>query len=651
MPPMRPLPSRWLLVLLLVVFAVTALLWAFVSMPTWGPDEGSHYEYAQFIVANGRLPIYGQDVYAYDPTRLQAHANYPPLYYLAAALVLAVTGIAPGLVPLMALRVMSIGLSIGTLALTYRLAREVLPARPYVALVATAVVGFAPMFTYLSATINSDNLINLVYAIWLCVAVRGINSTPDRRWYLTLGAVLGVGLITKYSIAPAVVLSAILLFVLAHRQPQAGWRHLVRSAAWTGAAMLLLSGWWFARNWFVYGDVLNSSSPFVAKLSPYAARGSLLEMLTTLTPVPGAFLPTLVQSFIGTFSYMNIYLPAILYGVVAVIGVIGLAGCVWKLHAAWRRCEVPINALFFACAALMNLIFVALYAYAVDYQAQGRYLFPSLSIVAIAVVVGWDHVMRRLRLGALAAPMLISLVLMVNTIALVRTLAPAEHERYIRARAARADYAPQPVTATQPVTLSLTLANPRAERLDVLISVPDDFQGNLSWELSADQQRLAETTQSPQAAGLALYRARLPDTVTLTPNRTYTLQLSASGTGTPPAVYAATADQLGLESAADLNMQVIYSVGLDQATFSRWWYSVRSAPPQADRTRAQALLYPLALAAMLVLLIAVWRGMQVYSWRAGLVVVAIVAITALCAIPVGTSASHIPRIDVTLAAP
>ena len=58
----------------LILSAVTALLvvWSLAVPIFESPDEGAHWQYARYLNAHWRLPIYGSDF---------VEANSPPLYY------------------------------------------------------------------------------------------------------------------------------------------------------------------------------------------------------------------------------------------------------------------------------------------------------------------------------------------------------------------------------------------------------------------------------------------------------------------------------------------------------------------------------------------------------------------------------------------
>lgn len=212
---------KYSLPLLLLAYFCNTLLWGVVTRIGHPPDEFSHFDYIRHIAINHSLPVYGQTRYVFDPAQLQRHASMPPLYYLLCTPIQMALSNASVTQQILALWVFTILLGAFTVWLVYSLGRLLVPARPAFALAAAALVGFNPMFTHLSASVNSDNLINLIYAALVVWLAKGLlkRVAPQRVWLRGLGALLGAGLITKQTILMGGVVSACVLLWLAWQQP------------------------------------------------------------------------------------------------------------------------------------------------------------------------------------------------------------------------------------------------------------------------------------------------------------------------------------------------------------------------------------------------------------------------------------------------
>jgi hypothetical protein len=220
-----------------------------------------------------------------------------------------------------------------------------------------------------------------------------------------------------------------------------GWRHtpvderrgyrretLVQVAT-IGAVVLLLAGWWFVRNAFLYdGDFLGlrtSAQQGTLYAHEFAKPGAssaigrgwtLWQMLFR----KGWILVTGMSS-IGVFGYMNEPMPAPIYAVYATIAVVGillvLVPAIARLIASRRTnpggsdVTGQVHDLLtlpgftrwgrrlFETALLVAIpIPVALsmyHSYTQDYQPQGRYTLPMLLAVAYFVTKGFQRFLTR----------------------------------------------------------------------------------------------------------------------------------------------------------------------------------------------------------------------------------------------------------------
>ncbi|MEP7187702.1 MAG: glycosyltransferase family 39 protein, partial [Roseiflexaceae bacterium] len=206
------------LALLLLAFFFNTLLWAYVVEPGQAPDEWDHFDYVRHLVATHRLPIYGQTPRFSNPNALNSETQQPPLYYLLATPFYLLGG-QTITSQVIAVRVLSVLLGTATVALTYALGRAIAPKRRAFALALAGIVGFNPMFTYMSAAISNDVLINAIHPallLLLCYLLR--KRSISGQWLLGLGALLGVGLLAKFSIVGGILASGVVLVVLAWRQ-------------------------------------------------------------------------------------------------------------------------------------------------------------------------------------------------------------------------------------------------------------------------------------------------------------------------------------------------------------------------------------------------------------------------------------------------
>jgi hypothetical protein len=306
--------------------------------------------------------------------------------------------------------------------------------RSAIPLLAAALVAFNPQFVFISALVTNDALLVALSAVLLWLVVRNAerrssgtaeHSSAMRRTAIAnaaaLGVVLGLALITKQSaiaLAPIALLSVLQLDNRRPKeQPDGGSRFSLpprRLLAWAPilvfiAATLLVSGWWYARNLRLYGDLFGlgafqaefATQPFMAG-SLDAWRGALVQ---------------LHASFWARFGWMNVLPPSWVIGFFLAIEALALAG--WLAYAIERRKGMVYRAPtkdagnglrllstvlrpagWWPLLALPALAFcwVVSFALATGLVAwQGRLLFPALPALAILLAMGIGNLRVRIQ--------------------------------------------------------------------------------------------------------------------------------------------------------------------------------------------------------------------------------------------------------------
>lgn len=127
-------------------------------------------------------------------------------------------------------------------------------------------IALLPQFCFTNAHVGNDSALNLAATAAFYVWVRGLRHPEFDRRLLGAGAMLGLALLCKLTAVVLIPgLSLVLLFRMFQVRPSAlavsNW--LKRSLnMMTGATLgvVLVSGWWFARNLFVYGEPSGTSA-------------------------------------------------------------------------------------------------------------------------------------------------------------------------------------------------------------------------------------------------------------------------------------------------------------------------------------------------------------------------------------------------------
>ena len=342
--------ERLILRLILVLFAALATTYALVVPPFEASDELWHYPLVRHLADGNPLPVQVTDPAEAGPWKQQA--SQPPLYYyLGAAATFWIdtadmdtvrwlnphvdNGVItsdgnvnlaihdPALNPwqgtllaVTVVRLLSVLLGCAAVYLTYRLAQLIVPDRPELALGATAVLAFLPMFVFISGAVNSDNLIIPLAALacWLMIDAV-VRPQPGRRIrrFLAIGVVSGLAALSKI---PGVALLALALgtaYIVAWidgdrpLSPSGLLRSGRRAALLFISAALpaaAIAGWWYVRNVVLYGD-WNGWSAFIAVLGQRAHPASLAQLWDERWGF--------MLSFWGLFGGVNVPLPTWIY--------------------------------------------------------------------------------------------------------------------------------------------------------------------------------------------------------------------------------------------------------------------------------------------------------------------------------------------------
>jgi 4-amino-4-deoxy-L-arabinose transferase-like glycosyltransferase len=288
------------------------------------------------------------------------------------------------------IRVLSIAFGLGTIWVTARLG--LLLFGQWVGLLAAALTAFNPMFLFVHAAVNNDSLAILLGSLGLFLLVGLWRRPADQRsWQqiAVLGIVLGLGTLTKLSLLGLLGLSVLALALLAWQQRKL--RFFVQGTALLLAGVLVVAGWWFLRNWRLYGDP-TALRAFVA------VQGSRESPITWQDWLGES--GTLYRSFWGLFGGVNVPAPELYYAFCNAMVIVATVGVFLWL---WRaRGQTPAG--FWLLPAWALLVFVALIRWNITSTAfQGRLLFPALGALNVLWALGLLAWLRREWQPALAA--------------------------------------------------------------------------------------------------------------------------------------------------------------------------------------------------------------------------------------------------------
>jgi 4-amino-4-deoxy-L-arabinose transferase-like glycosyltransferase len=390
--PPRPHAAGALAFICIAYVALAA--WYAASIPFGqAPDESAHLPYVAYVADHGALPIFRAGVGSYE-------YHQAPLYYAAAVPAYLIgRAIAPGH-EYLAVRLFGILLGLGVICFSYLLGQVFCLGKAWLTVGVAGFVAFLPMHVALSASVTNDIGTEVPFAAGLWQMSVAMRDGWSWRRVIVVGVLSGLAVLMKSS--GLALLPVAWLAVLLSGRESGARRTAVRIAGLT-IAMLAVSGWWFVRNWILYGDPL-AWGAFMETFKGAPTRHSApWQSLSTFNYV----LVVLGWTFASFWGVFGTWKPAAfmptwgVYMPLAVITAAGLAGLWLELvdGRAWDRWRKR-------AAVVLTVAFVLVLASFIRFnlsffQAQGRYLFLALPVIAIALMAGWGRFFpERLRTAA-----------------------------------------------------------------------------------------------------------------------------------------------------------------------------------------------------------------------------------------------------------
>jgi 4-amino-4-deoxy-L-arabinose transferase-like glycosyltransferase len=443
------------------MFITLGITYSLVTPIFEAPDEIYHYFFIKHLADGKGLPVQNPD----DTGLWEQEGSQPPLYYLMGALATfwidtsdaedllwrnpqanIGTPLDPGnknvivhtqresfpfrgtTLAVHLVRLLSVLLGAGTVFLTYCLALEVFPNHEHLAVGVAAINAFIPQFLFISGAINNDNLVTFLSSLALLLLIRNtqypISNTKwilGSRYWILLGFVLGLACLSKLAGLGLLILTAIILIAEAYRRRST--RPLVGGVI-AFAIALAVAGWWYVRNWALYGDPtgLNMMLAVVGRGSPPS----------NLSELWGEF-RGLRMSFWALFGWFSILVAPAAYVILDAASLLALVGLVvWfvRRFASRQAVDFPtenppspspslrgrgVGLLLERLSPCVLILWLAIvFAGLVRWTwttpgSQGRLLFPAISALCILLMLGLSQLVPRRHTRILVSVMSLSM--------------------------------------------------------------------------------------------------------------------------------------------------------------------------------------------------------------------------------------------------
>ena len=365
-----------------------------------GPDEQMRYLVPQFIYNYGRLPV-GTDPEIQNSIWGTSYGFTPTLCYVLPALFMKVgafLGISEEMLYLPA-RLAGVAYSLGVAAICKKIGNLLFSDRG--AWMLTAFIMLLPQYVFVTSYVNSDSFSMLGTAVLIWQVIKG----RERKFPISSCIGIGVGvslcLLSYYNAYGIILVLCIYccIVLLSDWAEKKKGRKLFGCLGIMILTVTILAGWWFVRNYILYnGDFLglhssNASMELHAvdgmrpsqRQSPAELGMSVWQML-----IKTNWLRWTLDSFIGVFGDMSIWLSRWVYNCYLAIILTGLAG-----NFLSKNKEEKVDLVFsvaMVTAVLATAAISLYYSWHVDFQPQGRYILPMLFPLSILIFRGYGRI-------------------------------------------------------------------------------------------------------------------------------------------------------------------------------------------------------------------------------------------------------------------
>lgn len=387
-------------------------IWAYVQDLNVSPDELMRYQIPEYICKYGSLPHGGEEAIRH-PLWGISYGFSPILSYMISALFMTITGFftTSSKALLMSARMVSVLFGVGTVWCAIRIGKKLFAKSHYRNLF-IVLVALLPQAVFITSYVNNDSMAifstAFIVFMWICC----IESNWSYKTCIGLAIGISVCALSYYN-AYGFILCSIILFFMSYwlnNRVDKNVKEFLKKGCFISIIVLLLTGWWFIRNYIIYGgdflgmSISNQYAEIYAAIEfkPSNRKTSVNQGLSLYNMLfHQGWLTVVYRSFIGCFGFMEYSLPTWMYIVYTIIFGGGLIGYVInavpilriRKNGKWNSKAILGGIMLISCIIpnLLNMY----YSYTNDFQPQGRYSLPMLIPFMYFVVLGIEKILEK----------------------------------------------------------------------------------------------------------------------------------------------------------------------------------------------------------------------------------------------------------------
>jgi len=377
-------------------------------------DEEWHFAYSVYLIDHHTPPPLDGDIEANPAEQIAGH---PPLYYFLASRLLLWTKLdqerpelkrnpfwaypAPGTVndnknrfthpanelllqenrSFYLLRLLSLLLGVGAVIGAYTIASS-LAYPPWVGLTAAAGVAIMPQYLYIASSVSNDSLMASLSTLAIITLILAIRPGAKWRLWIIFGILAGLATLTKSSGLILEITGVVGAMLYAFRKRS--WRSGGIAAGSILLTLIIIVGWWYARNAILFHDPLGSH---IHQLK--MGRKTPLS----LSQIIGQW-RFIERSFWAAFGRGNVLLPASLYWGGRIAEIAALIGLGVIMIVERKKSNARKLGLWLLLMLVAGFVFsLGLWTMTIR-GSLGRLLFPAISVISLLMVIGLSRIRR-----------------------------------------------------------------------------------------------------------------------------------------------------------------------------------------------------------------------------------------------------------------
>lgn len=445
------------LLLVLAGVFIFYTFWAVIQPFGVSPDESMRYDVVRYMVEHMKIPD-GRAEEIRSSIWGISYAYFPILPYMIMAIPAKIASLFTDSILIQVIASRMVNVCAGTIMamFVWKIARESFEGK--FRWLFFSLITFLPGLVFLHSYVNTDSMalmgISWIVYLWIMVLKHGW----DFNRCIQMGFAISVCTLSYYN-SYGFILCTIIFFIttmIIFQNGKFDYKLFFSRGCIIAAIVLLLCAWWFIRNYILYdGDFLGMTITDVyaeiyarpdlkpsVRQTPQTMGMSVLDMMLYQPGMmPHNWLGMVIVSFIGTFGYMDIFMPMSLsyfYVIIFAIGGLSALPVMYSaiFHRGSRTKKVERNKettvvtytyvtskkekgkrAFILCMIISIIIPVILairYSYSSDFQPQGRYIMPMILPFMFFITVGYEKLMKKLIKNEKIRniiPMILSLIL------------------------------------------------------------------------------------------------------------------------------------------------------------------------------------------------------------------------------------------------